>query len=437
MFAPSLPFYSPETISFQNDRFFRAMTEVIEQFRGSNTPTNVTELELAVAKVIKDNTNINVDAVVADLPFGVEVPRLDKNSPLLEGYGWKDESLSKQSLSDIRKNSKKEVRGYVDTNAGWVDGYFANLPPVKLILNRSMIFGNPDRLLKIFDGAKYTSREIAACILHEVGHVWSFLVFLVRFRTTNQALAAMSRELDATTDFGKREIIIKEASNLMDLSEVDAQNLSTKNNTTIYTVIIGTLARKNRSQSGTEGYDINSFEALSDLFATRHGAGKDLVTGLDKLYKGSIYRRGWLSYFFMEFAKLALFALGIMEIGTGAIFGGYTTFLILTCILLADSHTDWYDKPGARFRRIRNQLVEELKSTTLSKEDSHRIREDIQVIDDVNEKYKDHTQLIGLVYNYLIPSGINKRKQIEFEQQLEEMASNRLFVYANQIKFLN
>jgi hypothetical protein len=435
MFHTINPFYSPESISFQNDRFHRELTAIIDKYRTTQGGNAQTEFEIAVQKCIKDNTNINFDIVIADMPMMTEPPHLDKNSPLLEGYGWKDTTLSKRSLADIRKTQDKEVRGFLDLNAGWVDGYFAELPPIKMYLNAPMIYGNKGILYKIFDGREYTSAEISAIILHEVGHVWSFFEHLVRFRTTNQILITLARELDGTQDHGKRELIIKEAGDMLALTNVDAMDLSNKNNTTIYTVIISNLARKNRSQSGVEGYDINSFEALSDQFATRHGAGKDLVTGLDKMYRGTIYRRGWTGYFFMELVKLAVLGLGIFEVATGQIYGAYTSFALLAGLLLADSHHDWYDKGGARFTRIRNQLVEELKDQSLSKEDSARIRSDIEIIDVTNKNMKDHTQLVGLVYDYLIPSGVNKRKQIEFQQNLEEMASNKLFYYAN--KFSN
>lgn len=434
MFTTINPIYSPESISFKNDRFHREMTAIIDKYRTNESGTSRTEFEIAVEKCIKDNTNINFEVEVSDMPMMTQPPHIDKNSPLLEGYGWKDTTLSKKSLADVRKSKDKEVRGLLDPNAGWVDGYFAELPPIKMYVNSAMVYGNKGLLYKLFDGREYTSGEISAVVLHEVGHVWSFFEHLVRFRTTNQILITLIRELDGTQDQEKREIIIKEAGEMLSLENIDAQDLRNKNNTTIYTVIITNLARKNRSQSGVEGYDINSFEALSDQFATRNGAGKDLVTALDKLYRGTIYRRGWASYFFVELLKLCIFGLGVFEVAVGQAWAAYTTFALLAGLLLADSHHDWYDKAGARFVRIRNQLIEELKDESLPKEDSARIRHDIEVIDDVNKNFKDYTQLIGLVYDYLIPSGANKRKQIEFQQSLEEMASNKLFYYANKFR---
>lgn len=434
MFTTMNSIYSPESIAFQKDIFHKSLTEIIEKYRTDAKATNRQEFELAIAKCIKDYTNINFEIDIGDMPMMTEPPKIDKNSPMLEGYGWHDTTLSKQSIADIRRSKDKEVRALIDPSSGWVDGYFANLPPTRMHLNAPMIYGNKGLLYKLFDGRVYTSGELSAIILHEIGHIWTFFYFLTYWRTTNQILSALARSLEWSQDNQRREMIIKEAGSALDLDDIDAKELSYKSNSTVYTVIITNVARKNRSQSGVTGYDINSFEALSDQYATRQGAGRDLVTGLDKLMKGSIYKRGWVGYLYCEFAKLAILGLGVFEIATGQVPAAYTTFIILATLILADSHNDWYDKPGARFKRIRNDLVNQLKDETAPKEDSARIRADIDFIDKVNETMHDHTQIVGLVYDYLIPSGVNKRKQIQFQQALEEQASNKLFYYANLIK---
>lgn len=428
-------FYTPESISFQNDAFHAAMTGIIEAHRNDSKAARRTELELSIGECIKEYTNINVDVSIGDVPMMTEPPMIDKNSPMVEGYGWKESSLSKRGLEDIRKSKNQEQRALLDPNKSYVHGYFANMAPVRQYLNAPMIYGNKGTLYKIFDGREYTSAEISAIILHEVGHLWAFLEMMVHYRTSNQILSAMSRELDGTVDFGKRELIIREAASQLQLEKVDSTALSNKNNLTIYTIFISNMARTNKSQTG-DGYDINSFEALADQFAARHGAARDLTTGLAKLYKGTIYRRGWIGYMFAELVKVALLGLGVFELATGNIIGSMQTAIILFTLVLSDSHHEWYDKGGARFKRIRNQLVEELKNPDLSKESSHRIRYDIEIIDKVSEDFKDRTQLIGLVYDYLTPAGISDRKQIEFQQALEELAANKLFFYSNKIKHL-
>lgn len=435
MFTTVNAIYSPESIAFQNDAFKKSLMSIFDQYRAGDPKKVSTDLEIALGKCIKDYTNMNVVVEVGDYATQISPPRIDKNSPALEGYGWKEGSLSKSSLAEIRKNQSKEVRALLDPQASYVHGYFADLEPVTMQLNGSMIYGNNGKLYKLFDGRVYESGELAALVLHEVGHLWAMFDLMVRFRTTNQILSTTMRQLDNTEDHAKRELIIKEAGEALHLENIDAQDLSNKGGTTVYTILITNVARKNRSQSGVEGYDINSFEALADQFATRHGAGRDLVTVLDKLMLGSIYKRNWASYLYMEFVKVAVGAIGIGLMATGSGGLGMYFFTAMATMMLADSHNDWYDKTGARFKRIRNQLVEQLKDPNLNKDASERIRIDIDVIDELNTKYKDYTQFVGLVYDYLIPSGVNKRKQIEFQQSLEELASNKLFVYANRLKF--
>lgn len=424
-------FYSPESISFQNTAFRDALIGIVETFRTDKNPEVRSEFEMAINEAIKKYTNMNFNTHIGDYPMGVEVPPLDKNSPLTEGYHFREVVQSNRLISDIRKNNGK-VSGMIDPGSSFVYGYLAELPPNNLYLNGWMIYQQKG-LFKIMDSREYTDGEIVAAILHEVGHVFAFFEFLVRFRTDNQILGTMVRDLDGTTDQAKREIIIKETGTALGLGTIDAQDLSNRNNVSVYTVIISNMARMNRSANGG-GYDINSFEALADQFANRHGAGRDLVTCLDKVSKGTIYRRGWTSYLFFEFVKVGVLLLGLTAVVTGNVMGSWLIFGSLTTLIMVDSHHDWYDKTGYRFKRVRNDLLEQLKDPTISKEISARIRDDIDVIEEINSKYKDHTQLIGLVYDYLIPSGVSKRKDIEFQQALEGMASNKLFYYANQLK---
>lgn len=426
--------YSPESISFQNMKFRDTLVEAFDKYRTSSVQDVRSELELAITDAIKMYTNINIDTQIGNYQMSIEVPQIDKNSPLLEGYGFAEVATSKKTLADIRKSKSSQVTGIIDPKGASVSGYLAELDPIRLYLNQYMIYNGVPKKGEIGDGRSYTSQELAAVVLHEVGHVFAFMAFLVRFRTDNQILAATARELEGSVDAMQREVIIKEASESLGVEHIDAQSLSHKKNLTVYTVIVSNMARKNRTQSGNGGYDINSFEMLADQFANRHGAGRDLVTALDKMSKGTIYRRGWLSYMFYEFVKIALAMIGISAVATGAVVPGLYMLFAVTSLILADSHNEWYDKTGYRFKRIRNDMIEMLKDPGITKVESARIRYDIDEIEEINKKYADQTQFIGLVYDYLIPSGVSKRKDIEFEQQLESISANKLFYYANQMK---
>ena len=425
------PIYSPESISFQNPAFYLALEGIIAAHRtGTGEQDLRSNLEMEIASAIKKYTNMNFEIIIGNYPMAVEMPKIDKNSPLIEGYGWTEAASSKQSISDIRKSKSAKLHAMIDPDSSYVSGYLAELPPTRLYMNEWQMY---QKSKSEGDGRKYTAGEMAAVIVHEVGHIWAFFMFLVRFRTDNQVLGATVRDLDGTADMGKRELIIKEAATALDLETIDATELSHKNNLTVYTVIITSMARRNRTQSGSAGYDINSFEMLADQFANRHGAGRDLVTALDKMEKGNIAGRGMLSYIFFEFVKVAMALLGLVA---GA-FGPGLSFIIftyLTLVIMADSHHEWYDKTGYRFKRISNDLIEQLKDPKLPKDVAARVRADIDAIAEVNARYKDHVQLVGLVYDYLIPSGVNKRKDIAFQQSLEAMSANKLFYYASQLK---
>jgi len=425
---------SLEGINFQSGIFHKALTKILEDFIEEKSYTKldskmIESLEMNITKCIKIHTNMNIDVNINEYLPCVESPKVDKNNPMIEGYNW-DGLGNKTSLSDIRNNSEKQIKGLLDKDKSRVSGYFANMKPINMYVNVLMV----DEMISENEAKskpktfKMTTKEMAAIILHEVGHTWTYFEFLCRFRTTNQILVATLRELEGSEDHDKREYIIKEAKNALELKNLEIGDLHTKSNTTVFSLLVSNIARKNISQSGVDGYDINSFEALADQFATRHGAGRYLVTGLDKMIKrfgGRISNRNMFSYLFIEALKISLIPLT-------AIFP-YSIILLLITISI-DSYHDWYDKDGYRFKRVRNQLIEQLKDSILPKEVSETIREDINYIESISNGYKDRVQLFGLIYDYLIPKGIDKRKQIDFQQKIEELSSNKLFYFANQIK---
>lgn len=423
-------FYSPESIAFQNDGFRTALMGVFAKYRHDNNVKDRTELELELAKTIKFYTNINYDILIGDYSMSTEPPMIDKNNIMFEGYGFEEMALGKRTLQDIRSSVSKSVSGLLDPARARVSGYFSTMAPIRQMLNQGMIFNNVPT-----DGKggrmSWTDGELAGVVLHEVGHVWAYLEMLIHLRTTNQILAGITRELAGTTDYSKREVIIREAGQMLDV-DIEPVEMATKANGTVYTLFVTSLARKNKSQVGG-GYDINSFEALADQFAARHGAGRDMVTGLHKMSEGSIDRRGNVEYFFVELMKVTYGVLGIAAASMGMLASSLVMFTLAASFIMVDSHNEWYDKTGYRFKRIRNQLVEMLKDKDLDKKDAERIREDIDVIDNVTAHYKDHVQFVGLIFDYLIPSGIGKRKDIAFQQSLEEMSSTRLFYLASKL----
>lgn len=427
-----LGLYTPEAIAFQDTSFLEQLADIFAAHR-SDPEVDQDELGTKLEVAIKKRMGLNIDIVFSDFGFYCMMPELDRNNPLMKDYFDQHLQSSKASISAIRKAGDKTLKASVDLQAARVYGWFADMAPVEIGISPNEIFNTGHKF-------EMSPKELAASLLHELGHLFVFLEFFVRTRTTNQILAAAVRELDETTDFEKRSLVIHEAGTALGVKlDLDADELSNKKTETIYTVMISSYKRAIVSQNPLAGYDITTAEALADQFSQRFGAGVYLVTTLDKLFRqyGSIGSRSTAAYVVMESVKVLIGVGGFLATIAGivpAFLVIYGMYLPLWAMIMSDSYDPRYDKPGARFKRIRDQIVAQLKDTKLPRQVQLKLQGDLKTIDDIVERTKDHVQLLGLVYDYLSPSGISKRKSIEFQQGLETMSNNNLFAAASKLR---
>ena len=92
-----------------------------------------------------------------------------------------------------------------------------------------------------------------------------------------------------------------------------------------------------------------------------------------------------------------------------------------------------YDTARVRFARIREQAIEHIKQTKMSKEDKQGVLKAIEVIDKYIDETKVHTPLLTRLFNMF---GDNKRviDQMELQRQLERLAANDLFIGAARLQ---
>ena len=173
-------------------------------------------------------------------------------------------------------------------------------------------------------------------------------------------------------------------------------------------------------------YDFNTWEYLSDQYASRNGAGRYLVTGLAKLYDGSnhISFRGTAMYLAMEAIKILLICtIQLMP-------------LAFALISMDGAGDGTYDKPGARMKRVRDQIVENLKDKELSKDDFVRLKADLDAIDEVTKGINDRRQWLGVLWDAISPYSRKVYNQERIQQELESIAMNELFVKAAELKYM-
>lgn len=419
-----------ESINFQSTNFFDELVihaSEIKGFLNTNPKTNVPDdMVISLEKCIFDNTGLTFEIDVKSCGggyFAVEIPRVNKNNPLISNE--LRTFLKNTNFNSLVKTEKTDVfKGTVDIKKAKVSGVFSKIPH-KMILDKDGFTNN-----------KLTPEEIAAITLHEIGHIFTYYEYITRTVTTNQILSSMNKELLNTYTEEKREFILMTVKKSLQLKDLDEKELAKcTNNQVIETVVIRDIVDNVKSELGHCIYDLNSWEALSDQFATRFQAGKHLVTGLEKIYKDNynISFRSTGKYFAMEAIKVILFIAYIATLG-GGLFPGVIFYTVCYTLVLIDNPSDIYDTPETRINRIRNQITEHLKQSNLSENDKSSLNDDLKVIDDILITVKDRRQLTLVVWEFISPGARKNRNFIELQKNLEILASNELFNLSSMFK---
>lgn len=411
---------SMESIKFQHSAaFFKELTLAFSELKKKKAKDLREDAEASghISKIIKNHTKLKVAFDISDFGPMVEVPHLNKNHPLVHDV-HRDWISSADGLRMIAE-AGGAVHGSVNLVTGKVSGVFEDM-------DNRMYF--PDDMI---GGSRYSPEELAAVCLHEIGHLFTYCEYMSRSVTTNQVLAGLAKGLGQAGTPADREVILVGVKKALHLDIDTGELAKEKNNEVVTYVVISNVAKTTADEIGFNIYDLNTWEALSDAYAARQGAGAHLVTALDKIYRlhGSISFRSTAGYVGMEALKFTLIIGGMVLIaGSGTVFPGAFPLTLGTVMALMDGMGDGtYDRPGIRLLRVRNQIVEEMKNTKISPEEGQRLSDDLMAIDEVLKDVKDREQFSGLIYNVFSSDSRRRLSQEKLTRELETIATNNLF----------
>ena len=408
---------SLEAIAFQpNSIFFKELTLIFDGLSKLDEPTKKDFKATGIEKLVKDTLGIKIAVDIDPTPIPnayVCPPQIDKNHPLIVNYMRYDKGSS-DGLAGISVNGGI-LTGQIDLRTGYISGPIADIE-----CDLFVTLG----LLKI---STFSAAERAAIFLHELGHINTYIEYLVHAVTANYVLQAVARGWAQTDVMVKRIQIVRDAEKALKLSQDDAETLAgNQSSEIVQTLLLSKAIEASRSELGSSIYDMRGWEALSDQFATRYGAGRDLATGLDKIMRivGHSSYYGTATFMAIEAAKLTAWI--------GITFAGFIPLSVL--ILMFNPNARLYDEPGERFTRIRGQLVEALKSKTISTKYRNSLLSDIEAIDQLLEPINDRRGILELFWTTIIPEGRRQYNQQQLQQDLEAMALNDLFTASAKLK---
>lgn len=388
-----------------------------------------------VKKLIKEKLGVTID-VITNGPLAAVLPFYsNKNHIMIHKEFRGSFHIDKQDV--ILRHARNRTATF-DQVTGKMGGLFADYDhPV--YMDFSALFG-------VY---KLTPAEVTAVFLHEIGHIAAACEYADRLESTNQILADVTQHLLTKKTNPDMKFVYTELSKIDNkISNTEVDKMCNGNRVIAgyywYKFVVKATVGDSRTQMRNDHYDRTSFEALADNFATRFGYGGDLTSGLTKLHDAGLSperSKIWMRAHQLMSASVfiaAIVATVSLLVG-GAIFMGvvYAFTIYVMTIGSADANQSYtYDKLKDRYKRIREQYVQQLKDIHLNKDQTQIILDNIDAADETIQGTYKYSTMFTFFGNLLVDPSDHVLSSIEEQQLMESLANNDLFVQAARLRTL-
>ena len=426
--------FSAEAIDFQGKSLlFKELTAAFEDFMARKDWSLSGLAASGFEKIVQKHTGFNLipflDPSVHPNAY-IEVPTLSLNHPFAKEL---QDNIKLVFEFDPTFDLKHAYQTSLQTH-----GLLSKVMESKIDLAKSRVYGAIEKIdyriyltRGLFVGDKFTPAEIAAVVLHEIGHLFTYYEWLLKSATTNCYLDSAWKSFSATSDKVLRLRIVDSTSKALGVKEVDREKLAETNSKEyFFTVYLLPVLKDIRSNLGSSNMDYRITEQVADQFATRHGASRDLVSVLSKLNR-SILDTSYMSsttYFIVSALKAAII-IGI-SIAVPPVGVSFAIFF-LGALAIPELDVIMYDRPGDRAEKILNEVAAALKNRSLSSEERQELNRDYELIKEMRNKIKDREGLFMLIWRNMTSYRRDQHAQLKFQQELERLVNNELFVKAS------
>lgn len=359
---------SVESFAYKGESsLYKGIVDIISKERqmGKTSKTQISTSGLV--ELIKKETGINIskiEIVDGKYSFAISVSLLSgKNINTSRFYIdlMKDAVIDNDDIFTIDNLERKnEWHGLVDLKNHKVSGVFSKVPNILYLSN--------DDIYKDY----LTPEEVAACILHEIGHaIYGFLTMsqIVTFNAVVHSINEQLKDIDQPDSLKFKLIDI---GNLLKLPKEDADAIARAKTTDEgYNVLLTTVAEKIKGSTGQLDIDRTFNESYADIFAIRNGAGPALFSGLAKIMKE--YKTGYRSKTMNNIIAVGMqlcisllpglyvgLASGIM-VSIPIVSAVAAVLLTGTIIFDGSGGGDVYEDPKERLSRIKMDILGELR----------------------------------------------------------------------------
>lgn len=435
--------YVLEMIDFQNDKEFGYAIEAVvtEIYEKINSGTR--EKDLEKSEIIERLSDLIRRRLKFEVVFELESPMVaavlpfypNRNHVLLKDF-VRGMVLTDDQIKTLTRASRDF--GTVDTKKVTVSGSFSK--------------GESTMYLSFTDfirREKLTVPETTAVILHELGHIFDSFEYADRMETSNFIIADVMKYAIGKKEKAEKKYIYQELEKAgveIDPAEVelllsDDKVIAGKHWFNMY---IGHIS----SQMNERTYDQTMNEALADVFVARFGYGVPLVTGLNKVHKLAFFGYPSTTNLVMinifRTLQAGIIMLSLMFdlklIAAGKILGYFGIFrtvglaLGMVATSKADTRDMTYDELKIRYKRVRNQFIENLKDPNLDEKFIKEAIEGIKVLDMTMSEMSNIPLINRVIADAVFPAARRAKNSIQDQRHIEDLMSSDLFLKAAQLK---
>jgi Peptidase family M48. len=354
----------------------------------------------------------------------VYIPEININNSIMQE--WTRNWTTNDSLLDLKKALGRTTEALLDRSTSKVGGVLSNLL-IKSCITKGLMTAK-----------EFTCEEIAAVMMHECGHVFTFFERMLDIMSMNYAISAVTSRLLNTEDKKLRMNLIHEFDAAFGVTIPDVELLAeTKKGETIATVLISETVRNRRNAEGDMIYSQRGFEFSSDQFATRHGAGAHLVTALDKMMRKYGKDSSYSCWAMHIIKQSTIFLLHIPAVIAGLFLVPILSIILIALLIISRPLNKTYDEIPARFARVRREMIDSLKDQTLPAELRRSILSELETVSNIIDKLEYKRDWLEAVWAHIIPSGRKATSSQELQQLLERLGNNDLWITAAKYKLLS
>lgn len=428
---------SNEAISYQyNARLFEDITEAISFIRTSQDPNKYDNKNPGLVKlgdIIRRHTGLAAHMSIQDVAYinaWVIVPDINRNNTI-NSMGYAESGYF--SEKDVRNILMKKnlIEASVDLEKGRVSGFFTEIS-VPITMTKGLLNA------KGKDGFLLDSEEIAAIILHEIGHCMTFMESMSRTMRKNWILESRLKDFRRASRTEKIKILSQLKGEQLLPKDTDEYVLAeVKNDNDALQMILGSHVKMVMSDRDTAMHDQTSFESASDQFAVRMGAGRHLATGLVKLHNQNL---GWQRFFYWVgiYIDICIWSNIVIGIALGLLSGAVVLLIVSVMALFTSVLSGFgdamgvYDKNEDRIRRILEEQITALKKNNLPDAQRKQLIDNYDRIKKSMEEINKYDKSLNTwIVTTIVPWLSRNKKSKEYQQLIESLQNNELYVAAH------